>query len=63
MVQEYFEGYHLSDSDALFKENFSKKNIASDIIAIWNNFFEKNQLFLDSYSPFDLFIRKSRTTE
>ena len=62
MVQEYFEGYHLSDSDALFKENFNKKNIASDIIAIWNNFFEKNQLFLDNYSPFDLFIRKSRTT-
>jgi hypothetical protein len=53
----------LSDADALFKENFSKKNIASDIIAIWNNLFEKNQLFLDSYSPVDLFIRKSRTTE
>ena len=63
MIQEYFEGYHLSDSDALFKENFNKKNIASDIIAIWNNFFDKNQLFLDNYSPFDLFIRKSRTTE
>lgn len=44
MVQEYFEGYHLSNADALFKENYNKKNVASDLIGIWNVLFEKNKI-------------------
>jgi len=63
MIQEYFEGYHLSNADALFKENYNKKNVASDLIGIWNTLFERNRILLEAYTPFDLFIRKSRPNE
>jgi len=36
MIQEYFEGSHLSDSEALLKENYNRKSIASDLLGIWN---------------------------
>lgn len=63
MIQEYFEGHHLSESDALFKENYNRKNIASDLINIWNTLLEKNHILLESYVPYELFIRKSRPNE
>lgn len=63
MIQEYFEGNHLSGSEALLKENFNRKNIASDLLGIWNTVLEKNKLLLQSYSPYDIFIRKSRVNE
>ena len=63
MIQEYAEGYHLSNADALFKENYNKRNVAADIIGIWNALVEKDNLLLENYLPFDLFIRKSRPNE
>lgn len=63
MIQEYFEGYHMSNSDALFKENFNKKSIASDFVGIWNSLFEKQRILLEAYTPSNLFIRKSRANE
>lgn len=63
MIQEYFEGYHLSNSDALIKENYNKKSISSDLISTWNGLIEKHNLLLESFTPVDLFIRKSRANE
>lgn len=63
MIQEYFEGHHFSESDSLLKESYNKKNIASDLLGIWNTVLEKNKLILQSYTPFDLFVRKSRVNE
>ena len=50
MIQEYAEGYHFSNADALFKENYNKRNVAADIIGIWNALVEKDQLLLQNYS-------------
>lgn len=63
MIQEYFEGSHLSDSDALMKENYNRKNIAADLTGIWNAALEKHKLLLQPYTPFEIFIRKSRVNE
>lgn len=63
MIQEYFEGYHLSNSEALFKENYNKKSISADLVGIWNTLIERNQVLLESYRPYDIFIRKSRANE
>lgn len=63
MIQEYFEGSHLSDTDALLKESFNRRNLSSDLLGIWNTVLEKNKLLLQSYTPYDLFIRKSRVNE
>ena len=63
MIQEYFEGYHLSNADALFKENYNKKSIAADLVGIWNSLFERTRTLLEAYTPSDLLIRKSRANE
>lgn len=46
MIQEYFEGYHLSNAEALFKENYNKKTVSADLVGIWNTFFEKSKTLL-----------------